>query len=102
VSIVPAPSGDTFALEGPLSFESLPQVLVESARYEARTDLPERLVIDFAHVTTVDSSAVALLLDWRRQAIARGKTLEFVNLPPPLLALARLYGVSELIQPSAS
>jgi phospholipid transport system transporter-binding protein len=102
VSIVQAPTAETFMIEGPLSFESLPGVLAESAAYAARTDLPERLVIDFSHVTTVDSSAVALLLDWRRQAQARAKTLEFANLPPTLLALARLYGVSELIQPQAA
>jgi phospholipid transport system transporter-binding protein len=40
---------------------------------------------------------VALLLEWRRQAAARGKRLEFVNLPPNLLALADLYGVAEII-----
>ena len=48
----------------------------------------------------VDASAVARLLEWRRQAARRGKTLEFVNLPPNLLALATLYGVAELIQPN--
>ena len=99
MTIVPA--GDAFELEGPLSFESLPAVLAESAKYAGRPDLPERLVIDFARVTTVDSSAVALLLEWLRQAKARDKTLVFVNLPATLVALARLYGVSELIQPAA-
>jgi ABC-type transporter Mla MlaB component len=42
---------------------------------------------------------VALLLEWRRQAQRLGKRLEFVNLPAPLVALATLYGVEELIQP---
>ena len=93
--------GESFQLEGPLSFESLPAVLAESATYAGRTDLPDRLVIDFARVTAVDSSAVALLLEWLRQAKARNKTLVFVNLPATLLALAGLYGVSELIQPAA-
>ena len=50
----------------------------------------------------MDSSAVALLLEWLRQAKARGTTLAFVNLPASLLALARLYGVSDLIQPAAA
>jgi phospholipid transport system transporter-binding protein len=50
-------------------------------------------------VDAVDSSAVALLLEWRRQAVRLGKKLEFVNLPANLLALATLYGVEELIQP---
>jgi phospholipid transport system transporter-binding protein len=94
--------GDVFTIEGPLSFETLPEVLVESDAYAARTDLPDRLIIDFAEVTGVDSSAVALLIEWRRRAQARGKTLAYVNLPANLLALARLYGVAELIQPAAA
>jgi len=90
-------TGEVLALTGALSFETLPAVLAQSAEYEARADLPERLTIDFAGITGVDSSAVALLLEWRRQALRRKKTLEFVNLPATLLALARLYGVEDLI-----
>ena len=94
-----AVAGEVLALTGELSFETIPQVLEESATYVARTDLPDRLTIDFAGITGVDSAAVALLLDWRRMAAKRGKTLVFVNLPANLLALADLYGVAELIQP---
>jgi len=89
---------EVLRLEGPLSFDSLPRVLEQSDAYESRTDLPDRLTIDFEGVTAVDSSAVALLLEWRRRAIAHGKQLSFVNLPANLLALAQLYGVTELIQ----
>ena len=89
---------EVLALTGALSFDTIPTVLEQSERYAERTDLPERLVIDFAGVTGVDSAAVALLLEWRRQASRRQKRLEFVNLPPNLLALAELYGVAELIQ----
>ena len=94
-----SPSGEVLKLQGALSFESLPKVLAESEQFTARTDLPDRLLIDFAGITDVDSSAVALLLEWRRKALALKKTLEFVNLPPNLLALAGLYGVADLIQP---
>jgi phospholipid transport system transporter-binding protein len=41
---------------------------------------------------------VALLLEWRRRALVKGKQLAFVNLPANLLALAELYGVTDLIQ----
>ncbi|QJR16384.1 STAS domain-containing protein [Usitatibacter palustris] len=92
-----ARAAETLRLEGPLSFESLPRVLEESAQYEARPDLPEKLTIDFSAITEVDSSAVALLLEWRRRAQALNKTLAFTNLPPTLLALAELYGVADLI-----
>ena len=92
-----SPAGEVLALTGELSFDTLPAVLAESAEYAARPDLPERLTIDFSGITAVDSSAVSLLLEWRRQAASRGKTLEFVNLPANLVALANLYGVAELI-----
>ncbi len=94
-------SGEVFTVEGALSFETLPAVLAESDKYAARTDLPDKLTIDLAQVTAVDSSAVALLLEWRRRAQRAGKTLAFVNLPPNLLALAGLYGVADLIQAQA-
>jgi phospholipid transport system transporter-binding protein len=93
------PAGEVLALTGALSFETLPEVLAQSEEYAARPDLPDCLTIDFAGITGVDSSAVALLLEWRRQALARSKRLEFVNLPANLLSLARLYGVEELIAP---
>ena len=93
--------GEVLALTGALSFETLPAVLAQSAEYTARPDLPDRLTIDFAGITGVDSSAVALLLEWRREALRLKKVLEFVNLPANLLALATLYGVAELIQPTA-
>jgi phospholipid transport system transporter-binding protein len=95
-------AGEVLRLEGTLSYETIPAVLAETALYAARADLPETIRIDFADVTGVDSAAVALLLEWRRMAGARGKTLVFENLPANLLALAGLYGVSELIQPHQS
>lgn len=96
----PPGAGEVMALEaGELSFQTIPAVLARTAEYSARKDLPPKLTIDFSAVTGVDSSAVALLLDWRRMAAARGSTLTFVNLPANLLALAELYGVADLIQP---
>ena len=85
------------ALDGALSFETLPDVLRASEEYAARPGLPDKLTIDFGGVDAIDSSAVALLLEWRRQARRFGKKLEFVNLPGNLIALATLYGVSELL-----
>ncbi len=96
-----AASDEVLRLEGNLSYETIPAVLAETAQFAERTDLPPTIRIDFANVTGVDSAAVALLLEWRRMALARGKTLVFENLPANLLALAQLYGVAELIQPAS-
>ena len=92
---------EVLRLTGALDFETLPGVIAESEKFVARPDLPARLTIDFSGVAGVDSSAVALLLEWRRRALERGVALEFVALPANLLALAELYGVAQIIQPPA-
>ncbi len=55
------------------------------------------LVFDFAGVTRVDSSALALVLAWLRRLKARGDSAELRAPPESLLALARLYGVESLL-----
>jgi phospholipid transport system transporter-binding protein len=52
---------------------------------------------DLSAVRQVDSSAVALLLAWQREAQARGARLTLTGLPAALGSLATLYGVDELI-----
>ena len=80
---------------------------VESLTFaNARTVLAEGLRaiaggqpgIDLSGLATVDSSAVATLLAWKRAAAARQVPLALHNLPPSLLSLAELYGVAELLQ----
>lgn len=94
-------TAEVLEITGALSFETLPGVLERTAQFVRRPDVPDALTIDFKGVGDIDSSAVALLLEWRRQAAALGKRLAYVNLPPNLLALANLYGVADLIQPRA-
>ena len=52
---------------------------------------------DLAGVGELDSSALALLLAWLREARGLGHELAFVNLPQGLTTIARLYGVAELL-----
>ncbi|MBS0309488.1 MAG: STAS domain-containing protein [Proteobacteria bacterium] len=54
--------------------------------------------IDLSDVNTVDSSAVAALIAWRRAALQQGKVLSFTNLPANLHSLAALYGVADLLR----
>ena len=53
--------------------------------------------VDLAGVTELDSSLLAMLLAWQREARAAQRSLRFENLPEGLLTLARLYGVVELV-----
>jgi phospholipid transport system transporter-binding protein len=89
--------GETLMLAGALNLANMSRLLAETAEYIAQPTLPEALVIDFAEVTDVDSSGVALLLHWRREAQRLGKALRYVHLPPNLVSLAELYSVDEMI-----
>lgn len=53
--------------------------------------------VDAGALTAFDSSAIALLLEARRRAVARNQGFRVRNAPPKLKALAKLYGVDELL-----
>ncbi len=55
------------------------------------------LIVDFAQVEAVDSSAVGLMLSWLREAQRNNVNLCFSHVPDNLLSLARLYGIAELL-----
>lgn len=59
--------------------------------------LGNELVVDFAHLNKVDSSAVSLMLAWMREAKRSNVKLRFINVPHNLMSLAKLYGVAELL-----
>ncbi len=54
-------------------------------------------VLDASPLVVLDSAAVAVLLDCRRQAAAQGRTLTISGAPDKLVQLARLYGVQALL-----
>ena len=61
---------------------------------------PKAVVVDAGDLQQFDSSALAILLACRRQALAAGKTFAVLGAPERLLQLADVYGVAQLI-PSA-
>lgn len=61
----------------------------------------EAVQVDAASLEHFDTSALAVLLEFRRASLALGKRFEVRGLSPRLLDLAELYGVSGLIQPAS-
>ena len=55
------------------------------------------LVVDASALSRFDSSAVAVLLELRRDALAAGKSLRVRGWPERLQALVGLYGVQDLL-----
>jgi phospholipid transport system transporter-binding protein len=65
-----------------------------------RSDPGRQAVADASALLHFDSSALAVLLECRREALALGKTFAVTRLPARLRDLATLYGVAELLPDS--
>ncbi|HEY6241648.1 MAG TPA: STAS domain-containing protein [Burkholderiales bacterium] len=86
--------GDSLVLEGAVTLDTvsgLIDAVEEHLRQGAR-------VVDFRNVTEVDSAAIALALEWLRRAAESKTGLRLANLPAAMQNLAKLYGVSELLE----
>jgi phospholipid transport system transporter-binding protein len=66
-----------------------------------RSDPAPQAVADASALQRFDSSAIAVLLECRREALALGKSFSVSRLPERLRELAGLYGVAELLPPAA-
>ena len=59
------------------------------------------VVVDASGLSRFDSSALAVLLEFRRETLALGKRLSIQSLPSRLGDLAKLYGIDALLAPAA-
>ncbi len=59
-------------------------------------------IFDLSVLTTVDSAAVATMLEWQRAAKAQGKNIRFQGAPASLGSLVALYGVGEFLEIDAT
>ena len=89
----------------PFPTAALPEVVtvhtvtavLNSLTSRLKQDAAAEATLDAAALRSFDSSAVALLLELRRDLSQQGRQLRLVNLPAKLQELVALYGVSELL-----
>ena len=81
------------SLKGAVNLENALSLREEGLRLFTAPEV----TLDLAAVTEVDSTALSLLFEWRRTALAANRRIRYVNLPENLTSLARLYGVTELV-----
>lgn len=96
-----AREGERMLVSGAVTLAGV-AALLEQGRAQIRAGAG---VVDLAGVTELDSSALAMLLAWQREAGSRNRVLAFTGLPEGLTAIARLYGVDGLLaaaQPAPS
>ncbi|MEP6506285.1 MAG: STAS domain-containing protein, partial [Betaproteobacteria bacterium] len=73
------------------------QTVLASLRQSFAAEGGDTWRIDAAHVTQLDTSALAVLLECARMATAAKRKLEIVGAPARLSDLAHLYGVDGLL-----
>jgi phospholipid transport system transporter-binding protein len=85
--------GRRMIVGGPVTLANVAGVLEEGRRH-----LEEGVrAVDLSEVTDMDSSLLAVLIAWLRDARRRNHDLSFSNLPEALQTIARLYGVDSLL-----
>ncbi|MCC6714066.1 MAG: STAS domain-containing protein [Gammaproteobacteria bacterium] len=86
--------GQTFFLDGDVALATVPSLLAQSRELWAGDG---DQVIDMSRVRRIDSSSLALMLEWARAARAGGGSVRFRSVPGQVLAVARLCGVETLL-----
>ena len=85
--------GSAWSFRGSLGFDNVVEVLAASAALP----LPSGGEVRLEGMGKGDSAALALLLALQRRARAEGRKLRFEGRPAGLAALARVYGIDELL-----
>ncbi len=84
---------DKWHVSGDILMDNANAVLSESRALA----MPDNLSIDFSAVTSVDTAALSLVMEWQRRANLSSQQVSFINLPESLVSLAALYGVTDFI-----
>jgi phospholipid transport system transporter-binding protein len=97
---VSEPTSGRVVVTGELTFASardarqLGVLVLESSR-------AARITIDCSGVTRADSAGLAVLLDWLAWGRRKSRSVSLENLPAPLVAIARISEVDELLSATA-
>ncbi len=86
-----------FQVSGNVTMETASALFNAGLKLQGDSLESRQMLIDFAQLEKVDSSAVSLMLVWLREAQRNKVSLRFTNVPGNLLSLAKLYGVAELL-----
>jgi phospholipid transport system transporter-binding protein len=95
--VAPADDAAVWHLQGRITFDNVTAVCAAFAD----RPLPTRAIVDLSGLAHADSSALALLLALLRRGARERTPLAIVAMPAALAAMARVYGIDELLAPAA-
>lgn len=88
-------SNGHYCVKGCLSFSSVPGLWRENK--DELFSNNNSLEIDFSQITRSDSSGLALLVEWYREATQNRQKIIFTNLPEQMLHVAEVCGLDEIL-----
>jgi len=85
-----------FRIKGQLSFNSVHD-LWQDHKQELFEQQSDTLDIDFSQLSRSDSSGLALLLEWYREATQKGKKITFSNLPEQMFHMVEICALDDFL-----
>lgn len=85
-----------YLISGDVSFVTVMPLRQAGAQVIAQAEL-DKVRFDFSGVNYCDSSALAVIVVWKRLAQQHNKAIECVHVPDSLLSVAATYGLDELL-----
>ena len=85
-----------YILKGQLNFGSVPELWNDNKAL-LFDDESNTLDINLAQLERSDSSGLAILVEWYREAEQRNKNITFLNMPAQMYDMARISGLNEIL-----
>jgi len=90
--------GSTLNLAGDINFNTVIDVLkVDIFSNQKGKDGEDPITIDFSGVKSADSSGLALMVHWMRNAKRKNSSVTFANIPEKLIALAEMSNLETVL-----
>jgi phospholipid transport system transporter-binding protein len=90
-------SGGRLEVTGALTFATARKARQQGLHLLAVSSVRE-LEVDCSGITASDSAGLTVLLDWLAYAKRGNRSLQLRNLPPPILAVAQISDVREMLE----
>ncbi len=85
-----------YQLSGDLSFHSVPELWQKNKTVLFKDDNSD-LDINLAGLERSDSSGLAILVEWFREAEQQNRKINFINIPQQMYDIARVSGLDEIL-----
>lgn len=84
-----------YCIVGSLTVDTVPQFVDKMTRMFEKNDPVQ--IIDLAGILKSDSSGVALLVEWMRQANRINTKIRFLNMPENMRAIVTVTGLRDIL-----